>query len=221
MKKSTLSAFALLATTSLFGQSLKCSNPFIRAGESFDVTINLRSFEQDVKDQLPEGVEYDSHGFGFETNFDLTIQEPGEHKIGPFTFDWNGTEISTDAITVTVLPALEPKEALFVNYVELPSGEHYLITEEFIEGKAEEDDYINVDSDEVEGMTLSHRRSLTTSKEDENGTSYSYRLVAYIISGSSEYVTIDEDIFDENPDEIVWQCDKKISGGTGAFGFGF
>lgn len=213
MKKSTLSAFALLAATALSAQKLECNNPFIRAGESFQINIDLKSFEKELEDQLPEGVEYDSHGFGFQSNFDLIINEPGQHTIGPFTFDWNGTPVSTNEITVTILPALEPKEALFVNYIELPTGEHYLITEEFIEGKTDEDDFVGVEGDQIEGMNLRNCRMLTTSAENDEGTKFSYRKAIYIVSGSSEYQSIDEGIFDDDPDEIVWQCECKISGG--------
>lgn len=211
MKAVSLSALALLTTSSLFGQNLVCNETIIRANESFTVQLDLSSFYTQIENQLPGYVTLENDPFSSQIEFDVVSQQVGPMTVGPFTFDWNGTTVTTDSIVVNVLPELVLNDMVQISYLETKDG-CFLITEQLVKDGDEDDDYVTLNSEAYRGKRFNHRSMLRTSRYEVNGDKYAYRRTVYSIEGDGEYIPIDETLFKNLPENVVWGMEQKVRG---------
>lgn len=139
-----LTLLILLFTLTLQAQDtlkLRVDNPQPRVGDQVRLFFSLKFIEEDLQNQLPQGVATNkaSSIFGRSNNSlsrALTYEKSGPHTIGPFHFHLNGKDIYTDSIVMDVLEELPLEVGLWVRYA-TSNGKHYIIMEQMIESDHE------------------------------------------------------------------------------------
>ena len=142
MKKIIL-LLLIFCSINTFGQKkikIEIDNPEPRVGQSVTFSINVDFLTSYFKKELGKNIDFTrstSH-FGFQSDdFERVIifKKAKKYGIGPFKFEFNGKEYTTNRITLKVLPKLPIQNGLWLRLTEF-DGQKYLILEQFISNES-------------------------------------------------------------------------------------
>lgn len=183
---------------------LEISNPAPRIGDEVELSFSFDFFTDDINKQLNDDIILSSASpifGGSSQNFDQVIEftKTGTQTIGPFKFEFNGSTIVTDSITLIVEDELPFEEGAWLRIIRDQEGNQFLIIEQLIQNKSnyqetengylysvggemdEETEFAELNEVNEPGLSISFSRSVSKSRSAENddifapGMTYSFR----------------------------------------------
>lgn len=140
MKKNIVFFFILCSLHTIAQEKLKLeiNNPEPRVGQRIQLSIDIQFISDYIEKGLKKNIKTTRSLHGIQSNdFKKTIvfEKSKKYTIGPFNFEFNGKEYTTNSIEVNVLPKLPLENGLWVRLTEL-EGEKYLILEQLISNES-------------------------------------------------------------------------------------
>jgi hypothetical protein len=142
MKKITLLLFTVCSLNIIGQEKLKIEidNPEPRIGQSVTFSINVDFLTDFFKKELGEDLDFTRSTSIFGSQSDdfervIIFNKAKKHEIGPFNFEFNGKQYTTEIIEVNVLPKLPMENGLWLRITKF-EGQQYLILEQLISNKS-------------------------------------------------------------------------------------
>jgi len=146
--KTIVLLFFIFCSINLIGQEklrIEIDNPEPRVGQSVAFSIKVDFLIDYFQNELGENVDFTRSIPIFGVQSDdfkrvIIFKKAGKHIIGPFDFDFNGKQFTTDIIEVNVLPELPVEIGLWLRLIEF-EGQKYLILEQYMSNEANRTEY--------------------------------------------------------------------------------
>ena len=229
MRKITLLLLIFCSLNAIGQKKLKIEidNPEPRVGQSVTFSINVDFLTDYFKKELGKNIEFtrSTSIFGMQSDdFERVIifEKAKKYEIGPFNFEFNGEQFTTDTIEVNVLPKLPMENGLWLRITEF-NGNQYLILEQLISNesnttntknggyshtiggvKPEGKEFAELNDELTEGVKLSNYSSASNTLKPENAelfdVGFSYSIKKYSIkfdeNFNGEYIISEKDFID-------------------------
>ncbi|MDH5379995.1 MAG: BatD family protein [Cyclobacteriaceae bacterium] len=202
---------------------IKLDNTMPRLGEKIELSFSIDFFTNALQKQLGENIELTNASSIFgsqnkEFTRVLQLNKLGEYPIGPFSFNFNEKNYTTNSLTIKVIEALPFEEGIWIRLIE-NNGKKYLIVEQLISNKSdlkktsngysytvggiknEKDNFAEIIESSKNGITINFRGSRTNTIKPEGagltdpGLSYSFKKYEVVLDDEymGDYILSNKD----------------------------